>query len=503
MAVIKNEELYKLNNSLASVDPSSLSTLGQANEDTLGILSSRITGVLDGSSDDNWNDSVKTGLNDSISKIKEIIEKAKKSSNFISQGAGPVESLKTVCANYVTQYDAYETELKKNISQYEKDDEGEDIVTESGNKIVSQDYIDWETKIEAYEASLPKLEEEVLRIKKEVKNYFAAVNFETNTIDSSIYTEGAANIKFNFGDYFNGKVQVTKEEYVTKHKDTKIDPETGKVVTVEEYEVHREFVDGASLDGTGTKETEFEDENNNQELDEGEQFVETVNESGIITDADGKQHDYEHSATTDNDGVVESETTVTDHETKEQEYHQETDRKAAYDDQVGARTTETTQVEETKEEVTTTRTVSKNNDDGEKFNSDVTVTQKQADRECGTVVTEDGRKITVYRDEDGNLRAKETHTDKNGVEQEYTDKEIPSETKTFSIKHPDGTVETMEVNPNNPIDQQLMRNKMEDARSQYYVDSNDAGLEYQELMNDGSSSISDAWSADQYTFTLE
>ena len=60
----------------------------------------------------------------------------------------------------------------------------------------------------------------------------------------------------------------------------------------------------------------------------------------------------------------------------------------------------------------------------------------------------------------------------------------------------------MDVNPNNPIDQQLMRNKMEDARSKYYVDSYGTGLNFNELLNDGSSSISDVLSDSQYTFTL-
>ena len=62
----------------------------------------------------------------------------------------------------------------------------------------------------------------------------------------------------------------------------------------------------------------------------------------------------------------------------------------------------------------------------------------------------------------------------------------------------------MNVNPNNPIDQQRMMNKLEDARSQYYTSSSSrSGLNYNDLVCDGRTTISDAWSDSGYEFTLE
>ncbi len=498
----KNEEYYKLNEKLSSVDSSGLSMLGSTNESALGILSSRVSNVLNGTSDDNWSDSVRGQINQAISSIGGLIEKAKRSSQFITEAAEPVNNLKTICAEYVEQYNDYvEWANKTNIDQYKKNADNEYVLNSSGNRILSDEYINWQNTLDAFEISLPKLESEVARILEAVKNYFAAVNFETNTIDSNIYVAGASDITFDFKNYFNGVKKVTKEEYVEKHSETKIDKETGNVVTVKEYELHKEYSDGAKLDADGESTLEVVDENNNGQLDENEQFTEKIHETGTLTTKDDKELDYERNKESDNRGLVHEDVTLTDQETEQAVYQMNEDREAAYDGITGEKTLETNKVEETENELTETRTVTKTYDD-EAYQSDTIVTRKQSDKECGKVVTDDGRKTEVYRDENGNLRAKEKYTDKNGNEQEYSDHEIPLETKTFTIKYPDGRVESMDVNPNNPIDQQLMRNKMEDARSKYYVDSYGTGLNFNELLNDGSSSISDVLSDSQYTFTL-
>ena len=203
MALEKNQILFDLNDKIVKADTSSLNSLGNDNKSNLEILSNRIGGVLDGAGDDNWADEVKSGITSSIEKIKSNISKGIAASEFISGAVNPINNLKEVCKNYVEQFNAY-----SNLNEpymYEQDN-GADKLNSSGNKIVSSDYLEWAKKIESYESGIPQIEENALNVYEAVKNYFAAIDLNTNTLDSSIYAEGSASITFDFVNYFNGSI---------------------------------------------------------------------------------------------------------------------------------------------------------------------------------------------------------------------------------------------------------------------------------------------------------
>ena len=60
----------------------------------------------------------------------------------------------------------------------------------------------------------------------------------------------------------------------------------------------------------------------------------------------------------------------------------------------------------------------------------------------------------------------------------------------------------MVINPDNPIDQQRVCNKMEDARSNYYVAGSSTGPSWNDLETFGETGVSDCWSEDSITITM-
>lgn len=501
MDVVKNDRLYEIDSALKNVDTGSLSSLGETNSNNLSVFGSRISGVLGSTSVSNWDCNVKTGLEDVSGKISTIITNEISASEYVSNGAQPVENLKQACAEYVREYDNYVKVAAEKHSQYEM--EGNEYkLTETGHKIQRRDYTDWIKRVNAYVASLPKLEEQALRIEKAVRGYFSAFDLATKSFDSSKYNPSDAELSFSFADYFNSVAAVTDEVLVKTNEEMTI--ENGEIVTVETFKVERTYADGAVAQGERIETVTYEDSNENEALDETDPFVsEKIHEEGDIVTPDKKEYHYVYNEENDIAGLVHADNTVTDKETEKEVYTMNEDREAAYTDITGAATLETNKVEVTEEETKETRKIEIDVEE-DSYIEETVITTKNDDTQCGVVETSDDCTVTVYRDTNGKLRAKEEYVDKNGNTCEYSDSEIPEETKTFTITKPDGTTETMEVNPYNPIDQQKMVNKMEDARSQFFTSgASRSGLQLDSLLTDGETCISDVWTDDEYTFTLK
>lgn len=502
MSITRNDRIVTLKDSFAEIDIDSLSMLGKENVSTLDVLSSRISGSLSGTSDDNWSDEIKTQLNQSTEKIDKIVKEAIKSTEFIEGAVGPLNNLKTVCNEYIEKFDDYDALINKDVEQYLKDEKGAYVLDANKNKIESEDYINWQQEIKAYEESIPLLEEEVLTIENSVKNYFAAVDFNTNVIDSNIYAQGSSDITFNFSDYFNGKLKTTKEEYVETHESVEIDEETGNIVLKEEYKVNKEFEDGSTLKGDRTVDQVYEDTDENEKLDKEKDILieENIHEEGELTTPDGDVYDYEHNEKNDQLGLVHQDTTLKDQETEETVYEQEEDRTSAYETSSEIKVNETNRT--TKEKGTTTEEhviVESNGKDT--VETVTTVTTIDDDPDCGVVPDpETGETTTVYRDEDGNLRYKTEYVDGNGNTQLLGDYDIPEEIKTLTITYPDGSTKEMEVNPNNPIDQQKIYQEMQEARGNEGCNPSEPFGQFLEgLLVDGSSTAGTF----EYEFTLE
>ena len=73
--IAKNEDLYNVDDKMKDTEPSSLETFGTNAKENLEIFLNRISAIMDGSSDDAWDDKVKTQINKSIDSIKDVIVK--------------------------------------------------------------------------------------------------------------------------------------------------------------------------------------------------------------------------------------------------------------------------------------------------------------------------------------------------------------------------------------------------------------------------------------------
>ena len=504
MKLTKNEELYTLNDKIKDLDPSTLTTLAQTDADALDVFSSRMTGVFDGASDDAWHDKVRTAITTGISHLKEYIEEEKKSAEFIKGAVGPITNMKTIVAKYVEEFDKYAAIADNAPTKYEQED-GKDKVYDDGHKRVSSDYISWSRQVEAYEKAIPTLEEEAERLIQAVKNYFAAIDLTTHTMDSSVYAAGDGDIKIKYEEILRQISEIPDDEYVKKHDTEFTTDDQGHIVSKDVYEVHKEFEDGSKYDGERTVEKTYGDINGDGKVDETDELIYTkVHEEGEYTDPEGHKYGYLHDEESDQIGIVSSHTVLTDEETGEVAREEEMERTAAYTDITGSDTTEVNETVNDGETTTETRTTTVSAGDQE-FKEEVVIETNNDAPETGTVKTADDRTVTVYRDpETGKLMSQETWTDKNGKEVKETPTEVKEETRTVTITYPDGKTEKMTVNPNNPIDEQRIFNKLEDARSQYYTSgSQPTGLRYMDLVQDGETSISDPWSDEQITITME
>lgn len=283
----KNTDIYDWKKTLDSCTPSTLSSLASEDSSTLGIFSSRLGGVLDGTSDDNWSDKITGKVSESITTIQGYVTKVTNSCSFISGAESIVTNLKTACESYVKEYDNYSA-MGSQPSMYEKNADGSDKLNSSGHKIVSSDYLDWKRKMEAFEEGIPKLEEQAKRIHDSVANYFSAIDLTTNTIDGSIYSSDSSKITFNFADYLSGVMGISLEEWASKESEFYVDEDGNLVGKDIYYQYHCEYADGSDFLGTKTEEVKVQDINGDGVIDENDLLIyKKVHLDGEFTAPDG------------------------------------------------------------------------------------------------------------------------------------------------------------------------------------------------------------------------
>ena len=508
MELTKNEEIYTLNNKLESVDASSFTTLGNNNRDCLEVLSSRIGGVLDSSSDDTWCDEVKNAVSSAISIIRGYIGRGQVASDFISGATEPVTNLKAACDQYCTAFDEYESFLAKPIpSYYEQDEYGNDKLNDYGAKIVSRDYIDWEIRKSAYFQSLLELEAQALEIKQAVTNYFDAIDLTTNTIDSNIFKAGSADLTFNFSDYFNGVLTTSYADWVSDPDRSYEFDDDGNIIEKVEGDYHREYTDGTIADTHRTEQNTYSDENSNSEVDDEDRLIDqVVHEEGTITVGDDT-YDITIDEHSDEIGLVSREVEVSDQKTGDAVYTSDEEREAAYVDSFGLNVVEMTTNEETQTETRTSRVATYVAGD-QVYTEGYSFSQNKEDPTCGTVIEEDGTVYTYYRDDSGVLHETETYKDKNN--NEVSDDRIVDESNSQTFTMRDNStgeiVSTYSVNPDSRLDRARMVYDTDTARTECgYGTGYETGLGVTQLESGvGSETITPVFGDDPgYTLTLE
>lgn len=334
----KNVRLYEIKENLSSTNPGSLTTLGEADESALTAFKGRINSDFEGIGSNNWDSDVRTSIQSNISSITAVIDTGIKASQFISGGESPVKSLKDITEQYVTKYDAYASKVNNPPSPKYKQKQttyGRWYDTDE----LTDEYASWQRDVKAYEDLLPKLESEALRIEGTVKNYFAAINLNTNTIDASIYVAGSEKSTFDFDEefenykddsqeidfseteasetaaYFDGRAEVESEERSNETVNVeKQDDGTSKERKTADVETT--YKDGSKFEGHEEDELIFEDINGDGKVDDDDRKIyEEVRRNGTFTDTDGRTYDAESLKTHDYDtGVVTSSTQLTDQE---------------------------------------------------------------------------------------------------------------------------------------------------------------------------------------------
>ena len=488
MALEKNQILFDLNDKIVKADTSSLNSLGNDNKSNLEILSNRIGGVLDGAGDDNWADEVRSGITTSMEKIKSNISTGIAASEFISGASQPVENLKLACKEYVERYNEYVQEVNKNVPQY-KDD----------NKTISDEYMLSQQRINAYENSVPQIEIPALNILQAVKNYFAAINLETNKIDSSLYVAGSADFTFDFGKYFNGIMEKTKEEFtVDESKTTTVDNADGSTTEHKEGEYKAEYSDGSVIEAEREQDTTFKDVNNDGVYDEQDELIlQKVHDEGTFTDADGNVYGYVGDESYDEIGLISKVVVLTDQETGDDVYKSDTEREAAYENSTGSDVVEYSNVEETEDASSYTRTITTVVEEGsEEYTEEYKYTVNNNDQSCGTVQEPEGTTYTYYRDENNVLH--EVKTDGN-----RTSDKVVNETniKTFTITDGSGNVvASYQVNLSSRLDRAKMIYDMEQYRIEAGIQStySDSGANVTRLQMQ----VDDNINCYGYTFTI-
>ena len=197
--IAKNEDLYNVDDKMKDKEPSSLETFGTNAKENLEIFLKRISAIMDGSSDDAWDDKVRTQINKSIDSIKEVIVKEEKAADFIKDAKPIVENMKTAEGEYVEAYEEYyahyeaeagispKTKMVRGTLKEGAPEDSDDDDDYEKKEVYTEAYIAWLRADDAYRDTIPALEEQGVVWKNQVNNYFLAFNFETNEIDTSIY----------------------------------------------------------------------------------------------------------------------------------------------------------------------------------------------------------------------------------------------------------------------------------------------------------------------------
>lgn len=486
MSLVKNTEIVELNKELSSVNPGTLTTLGTNNAGYLTVFSSRINSVINSSSDDAWADSVKGGITESIAAITGEINNTINAANFVSGAAAPVNNLKTACDTYVKKYGEYYSlvDARRWISKYisvgEPDENG------VYKQEINPKYAENEQKIEAYEESIPLLESEALRLKQAVTDYFSACNFETMQMDAS-FDVNSTDIQFDFSDYFDGLMEVTLEEWITRDESIEID-ENGHIIQTIQGEVVESLAGGCTFKGEKGITYTYDDINHDGVIDENDRKIaEEVVRNGYFTTPEGITYGLASSELSDENGVVKIDIKLTDADGNDV-FSSETNRDWIFFDGFGANNSSYTKVEKTGNEVTVTTTNVSECAGGER-SSEHSFSYNVDDPTCGTCVGEDGAVYKYYRDDQGRLHQTSSRPDKNKTNSDGTpvmteEKDViidESATQTVILKNNEtGEVTSFPFNPNSQLDRARAQGLVDGARNDCgcYLGLNDVDPSY-------------------------
>ena len=194
MAIEKDEELFKLQEQVEPIEPGSLTTFGNSVKENLTVFGTRIGAIMDGSSDDGWDDKVKTQIKTSMQTIVDAAKEKEKAADHVMGGEGIISTMKYAVNEYKDTFEQYETRLANvptKTEEYEEDGEKKTRKTQA--------YKDWEKDIFIFEKAIPELQEQANTWVDQVKAYFSAYDFAKNEVDSNIYKPITDPLVF-FGD---------------------------------------------------------------------------------------------------------------------------------------------------------------------------------------------------------------------------------------------------------------------------------------------------------------
>ena len=217
MAVLfeeKNEKLYEIAKSLENVEPSTLSDFGQNYVDNLTILGNRISSIMSGSSDDSWDDKVKDQINKALESIGKSIEDEKKSAEVIKNAYDILAKVKLTVADYVVAYDEYKVHCDKKPKTETETYTGKD--GKEHTKYTTE-FSEWLKQDVILKKAVPELEKQADTWVEQIKSYFAAYNFTTHEIDTTIYkanTDAIVSYAELLDKYTSEYVEVPYEENV-------------------------------------------------------------------------------------------------------------------------------------------------------------------------------------------------------------------------------------------------------------------------------------------------
>ena len=190
----KDEKLFELQKQVEPIDPGTLTSFGNNVKDNLSVFGTRISAIMDGSSDDGWDDKVKTQIKTSMQTIADAAKEKEKAADHVIGGEGIISTMKYAVNEYKDTYEQYEIRFDNKPQEtetYEEDGETKTRKTEA--------FKQWEKDIFIFEKALPDLQEQANTWVDQVKAYFSAYDFVKNEIDSNIYKPITDPLVF-FGD---------------------------------------------------------------------------------------------------------------------------------------------------------------------------------------------------------------------------------------------------------------------------------------------------------------
>ena len=191
----KDEKLFELQKQVESIDPGTLTSFGNNVKDNLTVFGNRISAIMDGSSDDGWDDKVKTQIKTSMQTIADAAKEKEKAADHVIGGEGIISTMKYAVNEYKDTYEQYEARFDNKPQETEPATESDGTETRKKTEAFKQ----WEKDIFIFEKALPELQEQANTWVDQVKAYFSAYDFVKNEVDSNIYKPITDPLVF-FGD---------------------------------------------------------------------------------------------------------------------------------------------------------------------------------------------------------------------------------------------------------------------------------------------------------------